>query len=83
MYKGRKRAGGLGEGGITRVGVASPDQLGKFKHHLPDPVSAILYMGGEKITYGGLHSADSRGMGSVRMNPKTEGTPVRGFKQNR
>ena len=49
MYKGRKRAGGLEEGGITRLGGASPDQLGKFKHHLPDPVSAILYMGGEKL----------------------------------
>ena len=49
MYKGRKRAGGLEEGGITRVGGASPDQSGKFKHHLSDPVSAILYMGGEKL----------------------------------
>ena len=44
MYKGRKRAGGL-EGGITRVGGAGPDQSGKFKHHLSDPVSAILHIG--------------------------------------
>ena len=49
MYKGRKRAGGLEEGGITRVGGASPDQSGKFKHHLSDPVSAILYIAGEKL----------------------------------
>ena len=66
MYKGRKRAGGLEEGGITRLGGASPDQSGKFKHHLSDPFSAILSIGSEKITFGCLHSADSRGMGSVR-----------------
>ena len=83
MYKGRKRAGGLEEGGITRLGGAGPDQSGKLKHHLSDPVSAILYIGGEKLLLEAFIALIKGLWDQYWMNPKTEGTPVRVFKQNR